>query len=49
MTLNATSKKAVDSNNVSAQQATEAVRTLLHYIGENPNREGLIEIGRAHV
>jgi GTP cyclohydrolase I len=43
MILNATSKKAVDSNNVSAQQATEAVRTLLHYIGENPNREGLID------
>ncbi|RDB35792.1 GTP cyclohydrolase I FolE [Spirobacillus cienkowskii] len=43
MTANATSKKAVDSNNVSAQQATEAVRTLLHYIGENPNREGLTD------
>ncbi|BBH53365.1 GTP cyclohydrolase I FolE [Fluviispira sanaruensis] len=36
-------KKAVSSNNVTAQEATEAVRTLLRYIGENPNREGLIE------
>lgn len=36
-------KKAVQSNNISAQAATEAVKTLLQYIGENPNREGLKE------
>jgi GTP cyclohydrolase IA len=34
-------KKAVEANNVSAESATEAVRTLLRYVGENPNREGL--------
>ncbi len=34
-------KKAIEANNVSAESATEAVRTLLRYIGENPNREGL--------
>lgn len=34
-------KKAVEANNVSAEAATEAVRTLLRYVGENPNREGL--------
>jgi len=36
-------KKAIGSNNISAEKATEAVRTLLLYIGENPNREGLID------
>ena len=34
-------KKAIGANNVSAESATEAVRTLLRYVGENPNREGL--------
>lgn len=34
-------KKAVDANNVTADAATEAVRTLLRYVGENPDREGL--------
>ncbi len=36
-------KKAIGANNISAEKATEAVRTLLLYIGENPNREGLID------
>lgn len=35
--------RAIDSNGVSAEQATEAVRTLLRYIGEDPEREGLVE------
>lgn len=34
-------KKAVAANNVSAESATEAVRTLLRYVGESPDREGL--------
>ncbi len=36
-------KKAVNANNISAEKATEAVRTLLQYIGEDPKREGLLE------
>ncbi|WGL60066.1 GTP cyclohydrolase I FolE [Pigmentibacter sp. JX0631] len=36
-------KKAVSANNISAEKATEAVRILLQYIGEDPNREGLKE------
>lgn len=36
-------KKAIGANNISAEKATEAVRTLLLYIGENPNREGLVD------
>ncbi|KAB8033337.1 GTP cyclohydrolase I FolE [Fluviispira multicolorata] len=36
-------KKAISSNNITAKEATDAVRTLLRYIGENPDREGLID------
>ena len=36
-------QKAADSNNVTAEAAREAVRTLLRYIGEDPNRDGLLE------
>ncbi|APJ03911.1 GTP cyclohydrolase I FolE [Silvanigrella aquatica] len=36
-------KKAVSANNVSAEAATEAVKTLLRYIGENPKRDGLLD------
>jgi GTP cyclohydrolase I len=35
--------KATDHNGVDAEQAREAVRTLLRYIGEDPGREGLLE------
>lgn len=35
-------KKAASANNISAEKATEAVRTLLQYIGEDPKREGLL-------
>ena len=36
-------KKAIDSHGISAEEATEAVRTLLKYIGENHTRDGLLE------
>jgi GTP cyclohydrolase IA len=36
-------QKAVSSNNVSAEEARQAVRTLLKYVGENPDRDGLVE------
>jgi len=35
--------KAIDSHGVSADEAREAVRTLLRYMGEEPDREGLME------
>ena len=35
--------KASDSHGVSAEDAREAVRTLLRYMGEDPNRDGLLE------
>jgi GTP cyclohydrolase I len=35
--------KAVDNNGVDAEDAREAVRTLLRYMGENPDRDGLTE------
>ena len=41
--MNAYFKKAPSANNVSAESATEAVKTLLRYIGENPKREGLLD------
>lgn len=37
------SKKAVDANGISSQQAKDAVTTLLRYMGENPSREGLVK------
>lgn len=36
-------KKALDANGVSAQEAIAAVKTLLRYIGENPQRDGLLD------
>lgn len=38
-----TKKHAISANGVSRNEATSAVITLLRYIGENPDREGLIE------
>lgn len=38
-----TKKQATSANGVSRTEATTAVATLLRYIGEDPNREGLIE------
>lgn len=35
--------RATDNNGVDAEQAREAVRTLLRYMGEDPDREGLQE------
>lgn len=35
--------KATDNNGIDAEQAREAVRTLLRYMGENPDRDGLSE------
>lgn len=37
------SKKAVDANGVTAENARQAVQTLLRYVGENPSRDGLSE------
>lgn len=37
------SVKATDNHDVSADEAREAVRTLLRYMGEEPEREGLME------
>ena len=36
-------QKAVSSHGVEAEEARTAVRTLLRYVGENPDRDGLIE------
>lgn len=36
-------KNAVDANGVSAQEAREAVKTLLRYVGENIYRDGLLD------
>jgi len=36
-------KNAINANNVTAEEATEAVRTLLRYLGEDPTREGLLQ------
>lgn len=36
-------KKALDSNGVSANKARDAIRTLLTYLGEDPNRDGLLD------
>jgi GTP cyclohydrolase IA len=35
--------EATDSNNVTASEAREAVKTLLRYMGEDPTRDGLAE------
>lgn len=35
--------KATDNNGVSAEDARQAVQTLLRYMGEDPERDGLVE------
>jgi GTP cyclohydrolase I len=35
--------KATDNNGISAEEARDAVRTLLRYMGEDPERDGLLE------
>jgi len=35
-------KKAIAANGITAQQATEAIQTILKYIGEDPTRDGLL-------
>ena len=38
-----TNEKALEPNKVSDQEAEEAFKTILTWIGEDPNREGLLE------
>ena len=38
-----TESKILDANNVSDQEAEEAFKTILTWLGEDPNREGLLE------
>jgi len=38
-----TSGKILDANNVSDKEAEEAFKTILTWLGEDPNREGLLE------
>ena len=38
-----TEGKILDTNNVSAKEAEEAFKTILTWLGEDPNREGLLE------
>ena len=38
-----TDGKILDANNVSDKEAEEAFKTILTWLGENPNREGLLE------
>ena len=38
-----TEGKILDANNVSDKEAEEAFKTILTWLGENPNREGLLE------
>ena len=38
-----TDKKSLNKPEVSDKQAEEAFKTILHWIGEDPNREGLVE------
>lgn len=37
------SRKASDAHGITSQQATDAVKTLLRYLGEDPTRDGLLE------
>ena len=41
--VNNINEKQTDNNEVSDKQAEEAFKTILKWIGEDPNREGLIE------
>ena len=38
-----TEGKILDTNNVSDKEAEEAFKTILTWLGEDPNREGLLE------
>ena len=38
-----TESKILDSNNISDKEAEEAFKTILTWLGEDPNREGLLE------
>ena len=38
-----TDAKILKANNVSDQEAEEALKTILTWMGEDPNREGLLE------
>jgi GTP cyclohydrolase IA len=38
-----TDRKVLDTNNVSDQEAEEAFKTILAWMGEDPSREGLLE------
>ncbi|MDB3983072.1 GTP cyclohydrolase I FolE [Candidatus Pelagibacter sp.] len=38
-----TESKILDTNNVSDKEAEEAFRTIITWLGEDPNREGLLE------
>ena len=38
-----TDGKILDANNVSDKEAEEAFKTILAWMGEDPNREGLLE------
>ena len=38
-----TDRKVLDTNNVSDQEAEEAFKTILDWMGEDPSREGLLE------
>jgi GTP cyclohydrolase I len=37
-----TDGKILDANNVSDKEAEEAFKTILTWLGEDPNREGII-------
>ena len=38
-----TESKILDANTVSDKEAEEAFKTILTWLGEDPNREGLLE------
>lgn len=40
---NGNGNKAIDANGVTADEARNAVKTLLRYIGEDPKRDGLLD------
>ena len=46
-----TDNKLNENKQISDKDAEEAFKTILTWMGEDPNREGLLEtqIGRAHV
>ena len=38
-----TDNKIIETNKVSDKEAEEAIKTILSWMGEDPNREGLLE------